>query len=484
MSEEKARSYRNTALIGISSIINILLSVVRNKIFAVFLGPIGIGQFGILNDFINSVVSIGSLGINNSGVQAVSQASTESAGRVKKIYDSLIRLYTKISLLLLLLVLVFAGTISKALSGTTDYALFLRIASVALLFRSRAVIQNVLITGMKRVGLLAKGNVYQGIATTAVGVVLVYFLRKNAVPYLVLSIGVITWAIAHLQSRALYKSLPPFSGYLSVKELSPILILGVSSLWASVMESLVTLAGKSWINHYFGAVYLGYYQVAVGFTTTYIGFITSSIITDYYPRLVGKVSEGKDAVNQYVNQQIGISMALIMPLLFIMLTFSKLFLKLLFSPEFLAANPLLNYTVAGTFIQVVAWPIAFVFLAHRATKTYIFSETIGNGSMLVLNFFAVKSGIFPMMGLAYVLHYVVYLLLITYLFFRRFSGLITKGNIGLFLFNAVIIATIIVSKGFLSDLATYAVGSALILFYFYRSRKEYAFMFNTVFRKR
>lgn len=484
MSEEKARSYRNTALIGISSIINILLSVVRNKIFAVFLGPVGIGQFGILNDFFNSITSIGSLGINNSGVQAVSQATTESDSKVRKIYDTLIRLYTQISLILLALVLVFAEPISKVLSGTTDYALFLRIASIVLVFRFRSVIQNILITGMKRVGLLAKGTVYQGLVTTAIGLVLVYFLRNNAVPYLVLSLGIITWAISHLQSRALYKSLPPFAGYLTLKDLSPVMILGVSSLWASVMESLVTLAGKSWINHYFGASYLGYYQVAVGFTTTYIGFITSSIITDYYPRLVGKVSEGKDAVNQYVNQQIGISMALIMPLLFIMLTFSKLFLKLLFSPEFLAANPLLNYTVAGTFIQVVAWPIAFVFLAHRATKTYIFTETVGNGSMLVLSFFAVRSGIFPMMGLAYVLHYIVYLLVITFLFYRRFSGIITKENIGVFLFNAVIIATIIVSKGFLSDLATYAVGSVLILFYFYRSRKEYAFMFRTVFRKR
>ena len=68
------------------------------------------------------------------------------------------------------------------------------------------------------------------------------------------------------------------------------------------------------------------------------------------------------ATNDYVNQQIGISMALIMPLLFIMLTFSKLFLLVLFSAKFLPAYALISYTVAGTFIQVVAWPIAYVFL--------------------------------------------------------------------------------------------------------------------------
>ena len=104
--------------------------------------------------------------------------------------------------------------------------------------------------------------------------------------------------------------------------------------------------------------------------------------------------------------------------------------------------------------------------------------------MLLLSFFAVRSGIFPMIGLAYVLHYVIYLALIIFLFYRKFGGVISAENAWLFLINAVIIAGIVISKGFFSDNITYIIGSILIAFYFYRSRKEYLFMLNTILKRK
>jgi PST family polysaccharide transporter len=481
---DKERSYRNTALLGVSSVINILLSIVRNKVFSIFLAPAGIGQFGILNDFINSVHSIGSLGVANSGVQAISKASTQNNGEVKRVFNSLVTFFTFLSLVLVVAVIVFSTPISKAMAGDDSYVWYLRIGAFALLFKFRSTMQSLLITGMKQLGMVAKSNVYQGVITTGVGIVLVIVLRDKAIPFLILSLGVGAWGVTYWQSRKVVVQLPDTQERVPYSEMAPVFLLGVSSLWASLLESVVTLVNKSWINHYFSKDHLGYYQVAVGFTASYIGFITSSIITNYYPNLVTKVQEGISETNEYVNQQIGISMALIMPLLFIMLTFSKLFLLILFSAKFLAANPLLNYTVAGTFIQVIAWPIAFVFLAHRATRIYIISESIGNGSMLLLSFLAMQTGRFEMIGLAYLLHYVIYLALITWLFMNYFSGSISRENVILFAMNAIIIAGIILAKVFLDEWASYSIGGFFILFYLYRSREEYRFMFNTIFKKR
>ncbi len=483
MSSDKARSYRNTALIGLSSVINILLSVIRNKVFSIFLGPAGIGQFGILNDFFNSLTTIGSLGISNSGVQAISSKDGNDLKGISRIYFTLIRILTPLSVSLTLVVVLLAPAISHWLTGTENFSVYLRIASIVLIFRFRSVVQNALITGMKQIGLLAKGNVYQGLLNTFIGISLVLTLKLSAVPFLIISIALMGWLVSHFQSRRIVKTLPENVPLLSKGESWPILLLGISTLWSGLLESLVTLISKSWIAHNFNTEHLGYYQVAIGFTASYIGFITSSIITNYYPHLVEKVKEGKEAVNLYVNQQIGISMALIMPLLFIMLTFSKLFLRFLFSEKFLAANPLLNYTVAGTFIQVIAWPIAYVFLAKRATKTYFITESTGNGAMLILAWIAVQSGVFANMGLAYVLHYIIYLALITFLFLRYYEGQISTENIRLFLFNSVIIAGIILAKGYLADYQAYLVGSLLILFFLYRSRKEYLFMINTVLKR-
>jgi PST family polysaccharide transporter len=199
---------------------------------------------------------------------------------------------------------------------------------------------------------------------------------------------------------------------------------------------------------------------------------------------VTKVSEGSLEVNEFVNQQISISINLIMPLLMTMLTFSKLFLQVLFSNRFLVAGPLLNFTIAGTFILVVAWPIAYVFLAHRATKTYIFSETVGNLSMLVLCFWAVQSGHFTNIGLAYLLHYVIYLALIVGIFYRRFKGRIYARNTSSFFINAVLILAITLTRRFFGENITYIIGSLLITGYFYYAREEYIFMFRSLFRRK
>ena len=485
---DKAKSYRNTALIAISSVINILFSIIKNKFLAIFLGPSGIGLFSILNDFINTIFSVGSLGISNSGVQAISKASTESKEEVKRVYNGLIFIYSILSIIFVAIFCVFANPISSHISQTTiskeSFAWILRVASLTILFRFRSAIQSNLIIGMQRVGLLAKGTAIQGFIATIVGIVLAYFLGVKSIPFLVLSLGVASWAVTYFQSRKVLKELPNNNNRLSFKQMKPIFIIGIATTWSGLLETVVNLITKNSIINKFGENHLGYYTVAIGFTMQYISFITQSITSDYYPRLVATIAKGTNEVARFVNQQIAISMNLIMPLLFIMLTFSKLFLSILFSPKFLPANSLINYTVAGTFILVVAWPIAYVFLANRATKTYITSELIGNSSLLLLNLGAIWLANFSFLGLAYVAHYVIYLTVIIYLFYKRFDGFIVKENIKTFLLNAAIIAIIVVVKEIFIPAVTYTVGTLLIAMFFYISRKEYAFMFNSVVKKR
>ena len=224
---DKEKSYRNTALLGVSSVVNILLSVIRNKVFSIYLGPAGIGQFGILNDFINSIFTVGTLGVGNSGVQAVSKASVESGDAVKKVFNSLLFAFSIISVLLVTAIFIFAGPISQSLAGNDTYIIYLRIAAFALLFKFRTSIQSILITGMKRVGMLARANILQGVITTVLGIILVIALRNQAVPYLILSLALGGWLVSYYQSNRVLKELPGHRQLLQFREMSPIFILGL-----------------------------------------------------------------------------------------------------------------------------------------------------------------------------------------------------------------------------------------------------------------
>lgn len=481
---EKAKTYRNTALIAISSVINIVFSVIKNKVISLILGPTGLGRFSILSDFINFTTSMTSMGLSNSGVQAISQASTQSGEKVRATYNSLIHFFTILSAAVCIGIIVLAKPISLLLIHNDGLIWYIRIASITVIIKIRSLVQNALITGMQQVRLLVKANMYNGLIVTIVSILLVWFLREQAVPYLIITIALVSWVVSYTQTRKVLANLPTTKQKILRAEMKPILILGVATVWASLLENSVNIVSKSSITKKFGEDYLGYYQVAVGFTLQYIGFITASITSDYYPRLVAIVSKGKKEVAEFVNQQISISINLIMPILLIMLTFSKVLIVLLFSTKFLPSNNLVSYSVAGTLLLVVCWPIAYVFLAHRATKIYITTELIGNSSHLVLILIAIALNNFPYIGLAYVLHYIIYLIVIVFIFYKKFDGYISWHNIKLFIANAAIVAVIIIAKKNMTDFQTYIVGSCFILFYFYLSRKEYSYMLKSIFKKR
>jgi hypothetical protein len=109
---------------------------------------------------------------------------------------------------------------------------------------------------------------------------------------------------------------------------------------------------------------------------------------------------------------------------------------------------------------------------------------VGNSSHLILILIAIALNNFPFLGLAYVLHYIIYLMLIVYLFYKKFDGYITKENIKLFITNLILVALIIIGKKLVSETILYIIGSGLILLYLYLSRKEYIYMFNSIVKKR
>src|ERR1700754_2120152 len=66
---------KTTALIGGSSVITILFSIVRNKAMAVLLGPQGVGLLGLFNSIADLAQTIAGMGIQDSGVRQIAEAA-------------------------------------------------------------------------------------------------------------------------------------------------------------------------------------------------------------------------------------------------------------------------------------------------------------------------------------------------------------------------------------------------------------------------
>ncbi len=482
MSEDKKKSYRNTAVIAITSIVNIFFSIVKNKFLAIFIGPKGMGTFGILNDTVNFASSLASLGLSNSGVQAISEARTESVKEIKETYNGLLRIFTWVAIVAMTTFMGFSGIISNYLIGNDSLMWPFIIVSFGILFRLITNVQNALIIGMQKIKLLAKSNIYNGAIVAIFSIIMAYIWGMKSIPFLVLSIPIVSWTISYTQTRKVLRDLPKLKSKKQIRELKPFLLLGIMTLYASLLENVVNLVTKSSILKGFGADYLGYYQVAIGITVMYVGFITGSISNDYYPRLIEKVKESVKATNEFVNNQISISMHLIMPILLIFLAYATFFIQLLYSEDFLPAAELISYSIAGTLLRVISWPLVYVFLAHKDKKIYFISELIGNSSHLVLILLAIYWESFEWLGIAYILHYIIYIIFAITVFIIRFKGEIQKQNVLFFLLNVAVIIVLILGKVFI-DGYEYLIAPLLILFMFYIGRKEYKFIIQSLTSK-
>src|SRR3982751_3017493 len=66
---------KSTALVGVASVVNILAGIVRTKTNALFLGPAGVGLMGLYSSVLALTQSLAGMGIQNSGVRQIAEAS-------------------------------------------------------------------------------------------------------------------------------------------------------------------------------------------------------------------------------------------------------------------------------------------------------------------------------------------------------------------------------------------------------------------------
>src|SRR3954451_9509018 len=65
---------KSTALIGGSSVVNILFAIIRNKAIALLLGPQGTGLFGLFGAILDLAQTFAGIGVQPSGVRQIAEA--------------------------------------------------------------------------------------------------------------------------------------------------------------------------------------------------------------------------------------------------------------------------------------------------------------------------------------------------------------------------------------------------------------------------
>lgn len=416
-----AQILRATGIIGGASAVNVLIGLLRNKVAALVLGPLGIGLVGIFHNLVQTAAVLAALGIGNVGTRQLAEAADDPHAQAVA-RRALVVAATALALGGGLLLFLLRRPVAELVLGNPQWSDEVGWLALGVTLLVGTVAQNGLLTGMRRIGDLARVSIASALLGTSMGVGALLLWGERALLAFVLLSPLATflvgaWYVRRLPQPAVTR--PRFG------ELAPqwrtLARLGFAFTLGSVVSTGGQLAVRSLVQRELGAESLGHFQASWTISLNYIGFILTAMAADYYPRLTAAMREPREAADT-VNHQAEIALLLGGPVLVGTVALAPWIVQLLYSGEFLPAAELLRWQIAGDLLKIASWPMGFVLLAGGHGRAFVLVELMGAVVMVGVTALALAPAGLLAPGIGYFAAYLAYAL-VTWLLARRIIGL-------------------------------------------------------------
>jgi len=404
---------RSSAIIGGAQVISIAVGLVKMKAVAVLLGPAGVGLVGLYMNLVQTASTVSALGFGSAGTRQIATAQAEggdvAVGRTRR---ALFWGTMGLALFGAAIFWALSGWIARVILDDHTRASDVASLSFAVALTVAAGSQGALLTGLRRVGDLARINVLSGVVGTVLGVAALLLCGQGGLVALVLVAPAATYLFGHLYVARLG---PPAGQPAILPELIQEWRVMARLGSAFMISVLVTLLGflvaRTLVQRELGSEALGQFQAAWAIGTTYLGFVLGAMGTDYYPRLAAAITD-RTAACRLVNQQTEVALLLCAPVLMALLGLAPWVISLLYTDHFGPAVDILRWQLMGDLLKVMSWPLGFVIIALAAGKTYVLTEALGIGVFVVGVWIGMPIIGVTATGVAFLALYVVYLPLV------------------------------------------------------------------------
>ncbi len=411
---------RSSSIIGGAQVANIAVSLVKMKVVAVLLGPAGVGLVGLYTSLLQTAATISALGISKSGTRQI--AAAQAAGgeaEVGRVRRALFWAMLVLAILGATLFWLARDLIARTILDDPTLGHEVGWLAIALALSVGAGSQGALLTGMRRVGDLARISVLSGFAGAALGILAVWLWGREGLIALVVVAPLATFLLGHVYVARLG---PPAGPRATIGEMArdwrEMASLGFAFMLSAVITTLGHLAVRTLVQRELGAEALGQFQAAWAIGMTYLGFVLGAMGTDYYPRLAAAINDPETA-GRLVNEQTEVALLLCAPVLLAMLGLAPWVIQLLYTAEFTPAVDILRWQLLGDALKVMSWPLGFILVAAGAGRTFVVTETIGVGVFALVTFIGLPLMGVTATGVGFLALYVVYLPLVYWLGGRR-----------------------------------------------------------------
>lgn len=417
---------KSSGIVGGAQVIGILLAILRTKIAALLIGPLGYGIMSGLQAAIDMMRQASSLGIQLSAPKELSQQQDEDKrGRTLLI---LRRLAWYTGILGAILTLLLCVPLSQYAFGNDEYSVSIALLAITLVFLSLSNINTAILQGLRQLRRLAVVSLLGALLST-VSVIPLYlcFGLSGIVPAILVS-AFWMWFISWLYTRKIQSVNQHVSFTQVLKEGSSAIKLGVYLVLTGFIMTAVMYSVRAFIVREMNIEAVGWFQAAWNVSNMYIWTILSAMGADFMPRMA-MVHADRCASNKLINQQLEIAILVMSPILLMLIGGADIVIRILYSSAFQPSVLLLQWQLAGGIMTVFAWCLGIFFVADNRGHYSLLSESVWAGLYLVLVIVTWPVFGFLALGISYVVASVLRACLV-YMLVRKIAGFVVEHGAG------------------------------------------------------
>lgn len=397
-------------LFGSVEMLTMLCSVIRTKLMAVWGGAVGVGLLGLYGVALEMLSTLAEMGLRVSSVRDIARTSGAEA-------DALSRMVRRIGLLLgcvgALATAVFSPLLSLVAFGDASHCWAFIAIGAGVFFSVVRASELAILQGRGLLRRIAVASLVGMPVSLVLAVPMIYFWRADAaLPVLmtyIVVLAVMVWLLrvreaSPADSQPLSRTLYDARGLL---RMGFMLTISAFAVWASGYIIM------SFVNQSAGEDAMGYYQAGYTMAVKYVGVVFTALTMEYYPRLSAASAGGVMRTSVMLHHQIRIVLSIVVPAAILMIVLAPIFVKLLYSSEFICVVPLVVMAAPGVVLRGASWCMGFVFLAHGDSRWYVGVELTSCMLCVVLSILGFSMWGLTGIGIAFSVWYLFYTLMVT-----------------------------------------------------------------------
>lgn len=438
--------FKSTFLFGFVQLFNIIIKIVTNKIVAVLLGAEGMGVIGIFNSTVNMLKIGAGLGVSQTAVRDISEATLaqnhEKISRIISLSHQILQITGLVGLIISVL---FSSWISDYTMGDENHYLSFAVLGIAVALGIYADGQLAILRGSRRLRDVAKASMLGSVIGLITTAPLYYILGKSGiVPSLIIVAMTSVLCANHFVRKIQYRQVK-FTLKEMYLEASPMLKMGISLMLVSFLTSVVVLIISGYIRSVGGITEVGYYNAGSMILVGYFGIVMSALSADYYPRIAAIYQEN-DKLQEELNKQSAVSLVLVGPLMVAFIFMLPLFVETFFSSDFFPVIDYISMGIFGVFITVCSNQVDMILVAKYEVKTFIIISLIYRLIEVALTIFLYKQFGLLGVGISNIVLGIVHLIIMVSVVYKLYGIIFNKFFVRL----AVTIFAFILGASFVS----------------------------------